>query len=305
MSVRRSTSFPFPCVRALGGLLPALVLLAPLTATALPAHAETLRDSAATHQETQRELQARIDAADDETRALLVRLREARQEAARLESYTAELTPLNADRAARIERQRTALENLEATRESLPGLLRQQVEELEDFIEQDLPFLKDERLARVQRLRDNLSNASLSNDERLDQLLNAWQQELSYGQGFDTWRAGLVGGEDTEVQYLRVGRVGLYYLTLDGQHGGAWQARNGSWQVLDDSGLEALRKGISMARDQQAPSLVTLPLSVPVEDVELAPKGRLSQSALESADQAAAAVTSPRTTTTRTAQESS
>mgnify|MGYP000005812584 CR=1 FL=1 len=267
--MRRSTSFPFPCVRALGGLLPALVLLAPLTAIALPAHAETLRDSAATHQETQRELQARIDAADDETRALLVRLREARQEAARLESYTAELTPLNADRAARIERQRTALENLEATRESLPGLLRQQVEELADFIEQDLPFLKDERLARVQRLRDNLSNASLSNDERLDQLLNAWQQELSYGQGLDTWRAGLIGAEDTEVQYLRVGRVGLYYLTLDGQHGGAWKTQNDSWQVLDDSALSELRQGISMARDQQAPSLLTLPLSVPVENVEL------------------------------------
>lgn len=262
--MRRSPLLTFS--RALSGLLPALVLMAPLSTSV---QAETLRDSAANHQQAQSDLQSRIDTADDETRALLVRLREARQESARLESYTAELTPLNADRAARIERQRNALENLEATREALPGLLRQQVNELETFIENDLPFLKEERMARVQRLRDNLSNASLSNDERLDQLLNAWQLELSYGQGFDTWRGGLIGGEDTEVQYLRLGRVGLYYLTLDGQHGGAWKSQNDSWQVLNDSALKELRQGISMARDQQAPSLITLPLSVPVEDVDL------------------------------------
>ncbi|MGO2415774.1 MULTISPECIES: DUF3450 domain-containing protein [Cobetia] len=258
---------------ALARLLPALVLMVPL---APAAHADDLRSSAAQHQQTQDELQSRIDAADDETRALLVRLREAQQEASRLESYTAEVKPLNADRAARIERQRTALTNLDATREALPGLLRQQVDELQAFIEQDLPFLKEERLARVERLRDNLSNASLSNDERLDQLLNAWKLELSYGQGLDTWRDGLIGAEDTEVQYLRVGRVGLYYLAMDGQHGGAWKTATGSWQVLDDSALAELRLGISMARDQQAPNLVTLPLSVPVESVELEQAGNTS-----------------------------
>lgn len=264
--MRLSRSLLPRSTRALASLLPALVLMVPLSPAA---HADDLRSSAAQHQQTQHELQSRIDAADDETRALLVRLREAQQEASRLESYTAEVKPLNADRAARIERQRTALTNLDATREALPGLLRQQVDELQSFIEQDLPFLKQERLARVERLRDNLSNASLSNDERLDQLLNAWKLELSYGQGLDTWRGGLIGAEDTEVQYLRVGRVGLYYLAMDGQYGGAWKTANGSWQVLDDSALAELRLGISMARDQQAPNLVTLPLSVPVESVEL------------------------------------
>lgn len=223
---------------------------------------ESLVDQAAEVQRRQAELQARIEAADDETRRLIGELRRVRAEAERLEAYNAELDRVVQRQDETLTRRERALEGAAATREGLPPLLRAMVERLELWIETDLPFLHEERRARVESLERMLADPALSPAERLDRVLAAWRTELAYGRELDTWR-GLLEGE-REVDFLRLGRVGFYYLTPDGREGGVWKADARAWRPLETASRRSLETGIRIAREQRAPELLTLPVSPPL-----------------------------------------
>ncbi|MDX1465540.1 MAG: DUF3450 domain-containing protein [Halomonas sp.] len=223
---------------------------------------ESLVDRSAEAQRRQAELQTRIDAADDETRRLIGELRRARAEAQRVEAYNTELARVVERQEEMLTRRERALEGAATTREELPPLLRGMVERLDGWIEADLPFLQDERRARVASLERALSDPALSPAERLDRVLAAWRGELAYGRELDAWR-GLLDGE-REVDFLRLGRVGFYYLTPDGREGGVWKADDRAWQPLDKAARRSLENGLRIAREQRAPELLTLPVSQPI-----------------------------------------
>ncbi|SDL71205.1 Protein of unknown function [Modicisalibacter muralis] len=238
------------------------VLLLGISAT-VPAQ-DALREQSIAAQQAQAELQDKIDTADDATREALRELRATEREAHRLRAYNAELAPLIERRAATIEQRERALDQLSVTRETLPVSMRDMVESLRRWIESDMPFLREERLARVESLKTMLVNPAMTPADKLDRLLGAWRAELDYGREIDAWRGSLVGNADRQVEYLRLGRVGFYYLTPDGDEGGVWKASAGEWQALNDDQLGELRKGLSIAREQRAPELLALPVSVEV-----------------------------------------
>lgn len=231
---------------------------------AFAADATTAADEALEAQRTQAALQQRIDAADDEVRANIEALRKTQQELRRVTRYNAELGPQVERQTQQLDQRREALDTLALTREALPGTLRDLVERFRLWVESDMPFLHDERLARADGLETLLGDAQLSSAEKLDRVLSAWRSELAYGQEIDSWRGELKGqpGQDVrDVEFLRVGRVGWYYLTPDGKAGGVWKVEPGRWEALDSQGVAQLRKGLSIVRDQRAPDLLALPLS--------------------------------------------
>ncbi|WP_275289108.1 DUF3450 domain-containing protein [Halomonas elongata] len=237
-----------------------------LTLAASASAQSSLRDEALDAQRTQAELQDRIDDADEAVREQLRELRQAREETRRLQTYNEELTPIVERQADTLDERRSGFETLAETREALPGLLREMVERLRSWVERDMPFLRDERLARVSSLESTLSAADLSSAEKLERVLAAWRAELDYGRELDAWRGELSGDTPREVDFLRLGRVGWYYLTPDGHQGGVWKAEAGEWQSLDESALAEIRKGLRIVREQRAPAMLDLPVSQPVED---------------------------------------
>lgn len=222
-------------------------------------------------QRTQVELQQRIDTADDAVRANIDALRKTQQELRRVTRYNTELAPQVERQTQQLNQRREALDKLALTREALPGTLRDLVERFRLWVESDMPFLHDERLARADSLETLLGDAGLSSAEKLDRVLSAWRSELAYGQEIDSWRGELSGPADQparDVEFLRVGRVGWYYLTPDGKSGGVWKAGPGRWEALDSQGVAELRKGLSIVREQRAPDLLALPLSQPLSQAQ-------------------------------------
>ena len=104
----------------------------------------------------------------------------------------------------------------------LAAELSRSAKALEALVEADLPFLVDQRLARASELREALNDRPLEVADQAERLVAAWRQELAYGREIDSWRGLLVGDDGREVDYLRLGRVGLYFLTPDGREGGVW-----------------------------------------------------------------------------------
>ncbi|MBB3140031.1 DUF3450 family protein [Halomonas organivorans] len=254
-------SYPQPWLRhAVAGL--ALLLAGTAAAET------TLRDETLDAQRTQAELQARIDNADDAVRDKLQALRQAREETRRLNGYNAELAPLVERQADTLAERDEALSTLSATREALPALMRDMVERLRAWVADDMPFLHDERMARVESLERLLAAPEMSRDEKLSRVLAAWRAELDYGRGIDAWRGELPGDSPREVDFLRLGRVGWYYLTPDGRRGGVWSVERGDWQPLDDAARAEVRKGLAIAHEQRAPALLELPVSQTVSSAE-------------------------------------
>ncbi|MGR2740069.1 DUF3450 domain-containing protein [Billgrantia sp. Q4P2] len=231
-----------------------------VSASADPALQQEAREA----QRSQAELQARIDAADDETRAMLEELRELERVERRLTRENAELAPRLERQAETLDRREMALDTLEETREALPELQERLIERLAQWVDNDMPFLREERQARVASLRSQAGE--LSTVERWERIVEAWRTELEYGRKVDAWRGYLGEGDSRrEVDFLRLGRVGFYYLTPDGRAGRVWQADTGSWAPLDEVQRREVRNGLRIARDRRAPELLTLPISQPLE----------------------------------------
>ncbi|TVP43276.1 MAG: DUF3450 domain-containing protein [Halomonas sp.] len=217
-------------------------------------------------QQIQAALQEQIDAADEQTRAQLEELRRLERDTRQLQADNASLTARLADEAERQHRLDTALNTLEETRAALPLIEQNMAAQLTHWIERDLPFLREERLARVERQPDEQGENTI---ERISGLLEAWRVELDYGRDIDSWRGRLRQEERTrEVDFLRIGRIGFYYLTPDGRQGGVWSAEEGEWQPLADNYLREVRNGLRIAEDQRAPELLTLPLSISANDLQ-------------------------------------
>ena len=227
--------------------------------------ADNLGDEALAAQTTQAELQARIDQADDEVRQRIEALRQAEQEAQRLQSYNQALAPQLEQLKATLEQRSQGMATMAETRDALPGLLNGMTRRLDAWVDQDVPFLHGERKARVASLEASLANPELTAAEKLERVLAAWRAELDYGRDLDAWRGTLEEGDQTrEVDFLRLGRVGWYYLTPDGQNGGVWD--DGGWQSLSAAERDQVEKGLQIVRDQRAPELLTLPLTQPIEE---------------------------------------
>ncbi|MFG6666344.1 DUF3450 domain-containing protein [Halomonas sp. HNIBRBA4712] len=212
-------------------------------------------------QQRQSAIQAQIDEADEQTREALEELRELERETRALQAANASTSARLAEEAERQQRLESALDTLSDTRAALPVIEQDMTEQLVTFIENDLPFLRDERLARVQ------DSQAAGSAERIEQLLEAWRVELDYGRSIDHWRGRLAqeGQNPREVEYLRVGRIGFYYLTPDGREGAVWDLESGQWQALDERERREVRNALRIADEQRTPELLYLPLSITAE----------------------------------------
>lgn len=211
-------------------------------------------------QQVQSELQQQIDRADEATREQLEELRQLEQETRQMSASNAALSSRLGTEAERQQRLAQALDTLIDTRAALPAIEQDMAEQLTRWIESDLPFLRGERLARV----EGVEISSQESAERIAELLEAWRAELAYGRQVDSWRGRLQrdGGAPREVDYLRIGRIGLYYLTPDGREGGVWDQQRGEWLALEELARREVRNGLRIADDQRTPELLQLPLSI-------------------------------------------
>ena len=62
------------------------------------------------------------------------------------------------------------------------------------------------------------------------------------------------------MDFLRVGRLDLIYLTRDGKQAGIWNKETKQFQSLPDSNISQINKALRIARKQLAPDMLTLPV---------------------------------------------
>ena len=244
-----------------------LLCAMPFMALAQGAAEQALDQSQALVREA-RDSQQRIEQLDDATRQALQRYRQAIEQRQQLAEYNERLTDMVSAQAEELEALEAQLASIEDTQRELLPLMQRMYASLELFVGLDLPFLMEERSERLAQLDELLKSPAASVAEKYRRLVEAYQIESDYGRTLESWRGTLGEGEQVRVvNFLRLGRVMLFYQSLDGREQGYWNTASASWEPLGDSYRRTLEQGLSIARQQQTPVMLRLPLP-PVADQE-------------------------------------
>src|SRR5215471_6464291 len=209
--------------------------------------------------------QAQTDKAAGDNQKEINGVRERTQDAESLERYNNQLNAQvksQETEMASIERQLT---EIETTNREVQPLMQQMVDTLDQFVQLDVPFLLEERTARIQNLKDMMARADVTISEKYRQILEAYQIELDYGRSLEAYQGRLVnpGAEPRTVEFVRLGRVTLMYRTLDGSDTGYWDAKQKKW-VSDPSYKDDVQQALRVARGG-AKELLTVPVPAPQE----------------------------------------
>lgn len=214
--------------------------------------------------------QQRIDQLDDATRAALSEYRQASTQAQALTDYSERMQQLVAAQIEELSSLQRQLDSIADTQREMLPLIRRMIESLDAFVALDMPFLLEEREERVARLQALLVDPDISIAELYRRVLEAYQIESDYGRTLEAWRGSLGEGDQQRVvEFLRIGRLMLFYQSLDGQQQGYWDVTQQQWQMLPSSYRRALDQGMAIARSEQTPQLLRLPM--PVVSAEVTP----------------------------------
>jgi hypothetical protein len=206
--------------------------------------------------------QERIDKLAADTDKLLAQYRTVNEQIASLRNYNQQLDTLLASQNREIASLSTQIENVTLVEREIMPMMNRMVQAFDDFVERDVPFLVEERQARVANLLEIMGRADVTVAEKYRRLVEAYQIENEYGRTIESYRGELEidDGPLRTVDFLRFGRVVLIYTTLDGNESGVWDSGTGSWAALDGSYRAAVRQGLRIAQQQSAPDLIVLPV---------------------------------------------
>lgn len=205
--------------------------------------------------------QKKIDGLSDKTQKMLEQYRSASHQSESLAIYNKHLKDLLDSQ----EKEKTSLQqqlnDIETTQREIVPLILRMLDSLDKFIALDLPFLPEERKQRLDKLKEMIVRADVSDAEKFRRILEAYQIENDYGNTIEAYRADLTLNEVTSsVDFLRLGRVALYYQRFDGSETGYWDKEKQQWQTLSSDYRNAIRNGLRIARKETAPDLLTLPV---------------------------------------------
>lgn len=208
--------------------------------------------------------QSKIDGLSDETRQMLEEYRLLLKETETLQAYNDQLKKLLISQHNEEESLKRQLQEIEVTQREIVPLMLNMLDSLKTFISLDTPFLAKERQQRLARLEEMMGRSDVTQSEKFRRVLEAYQIENEYGRTIEAYRADLdLNGTSYTVDFLRLGRLSLYYQTLDGKKTAVWSQKTKAWQALSDSYNRTIMNGLKIARKQIAPDLLKLPVPVP------------------------------------------
>jgi hypothetical protein len=209
--------------------------------------------------------QLKVDRLAAETGDLLQDYKIVMKQVDGLRVYNARLEKQIANQLRRIASLGRSVDDATVIQRQITPLLIRMIDGLEQFVALDVPFHIGERTDRVEFLRANIDRSDITIAEKFRQVLEAYKIENEYGRKIDSYKGvASVGGSEREVNFLRIGRIGLMYQSMDGEQSGAWNQDKRQWVELDSGDYRgAVQKGLRIARKQASIDIMKLPIPAP------------------------------------------
>jgi seryl-tRNA synthetase len=146
---------------------------------------------------------------------------------------------------------------LDATAVDVQAMLQRMFDDLVAFVQSDVPFFKQERDQRIERLTELMQSVEAQPSEKFRRLIEAYQIEMEYGRTMSAYRQTLDDGRDAEM--VRLGRVVLMYRVMEGGEVGYWDNERKQF-VADPGARAAIENALSIAKEEKTPDLISVPV---------------------------------------------
>ncbi len=210
--------------------------------------------------ELARQSQERINDIVEGTRSLEDDYRAINKEIDGLRVYNRLMQAQVAGQEATLDDIELSMEQVDVINRQIFPLMTRMIDGLDRSIALDVPFLMQERIDRVQNLRDIMERSDVSVAEKFRKVMEAYQIENDYGNSMEHYEESLtIDGEARNYNMLRIGRIGLYFQSDDQRVTGRWDNEAREY-TIDNSARREVKKGLDIARELIAPELLRLPV---------------------------------------------
>lgn len=210
--------------------------------------------------------QQNIDVYADKTKDMLREYKSTQYKIDSLKIYNDQLERITAKQLETTYSLAKQIDSIAETRQNIVPLLLRMIDVLEEFVSIDAPFLQKERLARINLIKDMMDRSDVFLPDKYRRIMEVYQIEMGYGRSIDTMTETIIiDNIPSTVEILRVGRLSIFYQTLDGKESGYWDKQKKQWNSLSDDYNRSIAQGIQIAKKQMPPNLIILPITVPEE----------------------------------------
>lgn len=209
--------------------------------------------------------QTRINKLQDETTDLINKFKSVNKTIEGLRIYNAQLERQLESQRDIMTRLEDSISQITVIQRQIQPLVLEMLDGIEQFVELDQPYRKEQRLGRIERLREIMDDADVTIAEKFRQVLEIYSIESEYSRKIDYYEDTLtINGQDLTVDVVAVGRVALMYQTKDGNQTGAWNSEQGDWVTLDAGEYRVpVRNAIRIAQKKAQNDIMLLPISAP------------------------------------------
>jgi hypothetical protein len=205
--------------------------------------------------------QKRIDSLDAESKKLINEYKDTIVEYEILKNYDDQLEKITENQFVEIQSFIDQIESLDETNKYVLPLLERMVVGLRELIQIDVPFLIDERIARLEELESILYQANFSTAEKFRKIYEAYQIENEYGRTIEAYSSSInIDGIILAADFFRLGRLNLFYRTPDGKETGYWDKQENNWIHLGGKYADDIEAGLKIAYKQAPPDFINLPV---------------------------------------------
>jgi hypothetical protein len=205
--------------------------------------------------------QEKINGLFEQSQELLIEYRAVVDQTENLKVYNDYLAGLVSDQQRVIDSLQRQIDSIDETKQNIVPLMYRMIDSLEQFIRLDVPINLQERLARVDRLRDLMTRSDVTVSEQFRLVIDAYSIENQYGRTIQSYDGTIdVGGTQVSVDFFNLGRTALLALTLDQSTAYAWDNEARQWEELGGEYLDSTITAVRMAQGLVPEDLIKLPI---------------------------------------------
>ncbi|RXJ81373.1 DUF3450 domain-containing protein [Arcobacter sp. F2176] len=201
--------------------------------------------------------QKKIDKNEDIRETLFDQYKQKTAQLKNTQKYNEQLEKIFVSQKEELQSMDQQLIDIEQTKKNIYPLMLEMISSLKVLIKSDTPFLLQEREDRVKRLEESLTKADIKTNEKFRIILEAFKIEYDYAKTIEAYQEKI---GNTSYNILRLGRVALYYQSLDLKNYGYFNKETNKWEEITDSTSKSnIRTAIKIAKKQGNVTLLNLP----------------------------------------------
>ena len=192
---------------------------------------------------------------------LMARYEELEAEKKSLTQQTGELQEQLSEARSRIATKEKQLADIEQISDQIGPFVLELIGRLKTLVADGPPFLMKERERRIERLTGIADDPEVPISEKYRKAMEALLVEAEYGFTIETYQETIeVDGQPRLVDIFRLGRINLFFQSLDQKRCGFFNVAENKWQLLSQKHNQPIHSAIEMAAKRKPVELLDLPV---------------------------------------------